>query len=94
MEWTESLQKAIRYMEGHLLEDISTEDIAKEVYMSPFYFQKAFKIMTGYSISEYIRKRSSTWRTNTGMTHRRALRKHFPAFMGFRHYKCEATRRK
>lgn len=57
MEWTESLQKSIRYMETHLLEDISTEDIAKEVCMSPFYFQKAFKIMTGYSVAEYIRNR-------------------------------------
>lgn len=57
MGWTESLQKAIRYMETHLLDDISVEDIAKEVYMSSFYFQKGFKIMTGYSPSEYIRNR-------------------------------------
>lgn len=57
MEWTESLQKAIGYIEVHLLDNVSTEDIAGEVYMSPFYFQKAFKIMTGYSVSEYIRNR-------------------------------------
>lgn len=57
MEWTERLQKSIRYMETHLLEDISAEEIAKEVCMSTFYFQKAFKIMTGYSVAEYIRNR-------------------------------------
>ena len=57
MGWTESLQFAIRYMEDHLLDDIRTDDIAKTIYMSPLYFQKGFKIMTGYSPSEYIRNR-------------------------------------
>lgn len=57
MEWTESFQVAIRYMEEHLLDDIRMDDIAKKVYMSPLYFQRGFKIMTGYSPSEYIRYR-------------------------------------
>ena len=57
MGWMESLQEAIRYMEDHLLEDIRTEDIGKAVYLSPFYLQKGFKILTGYSPAEYIRNR-------------------------------------
>lgn len=57
MEWIKSLQKTISYIETHLLENITPEDIAKEVYMSSFYLQKGFKIMTGYSIGEYIRYR-------------------------------------
>ena len=57
MEWTRSLKKAIDYMEEHLLEEIGTGDIANAVYMSPFYFQKGFKIVTGYSVGEYIRNR-------------------------------------
>ncbi len=57
MEWTSSLKKAIDYMEEHLLEEIGAGDIANVVYMSPFYFQKGFKIMTGYSVGEYIRNR-------------------------------------
>ena len=44
-------------MEKHLLEDIDVEDIAASVYMSPFYFQKGFSIMTGYSVGEYLRQR-------------------------------------
>ncbi len=44
-------------MEKHLLEDIDVEDVAASVYMSPFYFQKGFNIMTGYSVGEYIRQR-------------------------------------
>lgn len=57
VEWMEALKKAIAYIEDHLLEEISVEDIAKEVYLSPFYFQKGFKIITGYTIGEYVRNR-------------------------------------
>lgn len=57
MEWTESLRKAIHYMETHLLEDIRAEDVAEEVHISPFYLQKGFSIVTGYSIAEYLRNR-------------------------------------
>lgn len=57
MEWTASLKKAIDYMEEHLLEDIGAEKTAQAVHISPFYFQQGFKIMTGYSIGEYIRNR-------------------------------------
>lgn len=57
MEWIESLKSAINYMEKHLLENISADEVSDTVYMSTFYFQKGFKIMTGYSIGEYIRYR-------------------------------------
>lgn len=57
MEWTASFKKAIDYMEEHLLEDIGAEETAKAVHISSFYFQKGFKIMTGLTISEYIRNR-------------------------------------
>jgi AraC family transcriptional regulator len=57
MEWTESLKRAVGYMETHLLEDIDVGEVAASVYMSPFYFQKGFSIMTGYSVGEYIRQR-------------------------------------
>ena len=57
MEWTESLKRSINFMENHLLEDISPDDVAAEVHISSFYLQKGFSIMTGYSIGEYIRYR-------------------------------------
>lgn len=57
MEWTASFKKAINYMEENLLLDISAEETARRVNISSFYFQRGFKIMTGYSISEYIRNR-------------------------------------
>lgn len=57
MEWAESLRKAIGFMEKHLLEDIGIDDVADEIHLSSFYLQKGFRIMTGYSIGEYIRYR-------------------------------------
>lgn len=57
MEWIGSLKLAINYMEKHLLENISADEVAAEIYMSSFYFQKGFKILTGYSVGEYIRYR-------------------------------------
>lgn len=57
MEWTESLRTAIDYMENHILDNISADDVADSVHISSFYLQKGFKIMTGYTISEYIRCR-------------------------------------
>jgi Uncharacterized protein conserved in bacteria len=44
-------------MEKHLLHDCMVEEIAENVNISPFYFQQGFKIMTGYSIGEYLRNR-------------------------------------
>lgn len=57
MEWTESLKRAINFMEDHLLDEIDGYDVAQAVNISSFYFQKGFSLMTGYSISEYLRCR-------------------------------------
>lgn len=53
----EALKKAIDYIEAHLLEPLTVEEVAREVYLSPFYFQKGFKLITGYTIGEYVRNR-------------------------------------
>jgi Uncharacterized protein conserved in bacteria len=39
------------------MDDIKLSDVAKKVYISPFYLQKTFSILCGYSLSEYIRNR-------------------------------------
>lgn len=57
MDWTESLKRAIDYMEQHLLEDISAEEVSKQVHISSFHFQRGFKLMTGYTIGEYLKGR-------------------------------------
>ena len=57
MEWAEAISKAVAYMENHIMEEITVEDVANEVYMSPFYFQKGFSLLCGFTISEYMRNR-------------------------------------
>lgn len=60
MDWLESISKAITYIEDNISNDIETDDIANNVYMSSFYLQKGFSILCGYTISEYIRNRKLT----------------------------------
>lgn len=57
MEWLTCIKSSIDYIESHIKEDIKIEDIANSVYVSSFYLQTGFQIMTGYSIGEYIRNR-------------------------------------
>ena len=57
MEWIEALQKAITYMEDHLLEEINYEDVAKQVHTSSYEFHRAFSFVTGFTANTYIRNR-------------------------------------
>ena len=57
MEWLSAIRKSVGYIESHLRENISLQDVAGEVYMSPMVFQRGFQVITGYSVSEYIRGR-------------------------------------
>lgn len=57
MVWIEMLQRAIDYVEEHLLEDIHFDDVAKKVNMSPYEFHRAFSFMSGMTLNTYIRSR-------------------------------------
>ncbi|WP_339169276.1 AraC family transcriptional regulator [Paenibacillus sp. FSL R5-0341] len=60
MNWINSLQVAIQYMEDHLLENMTTEQIAAQAHISPFHFQRTFAILTDVTVAEYIRRRRLT----------------------------------
>lgn len=60
MTLVESLQKAIDYMETHLLERITIEAISKQAHVSSFHFQRLFMILTETSVGEYLRRRRLT----------------------------------
>jgi len=57
LEWSKALKESIEYIEDNLLSDLSSESLSKHVHISQFYFQKAFNIMSGYTLGEYIRNR-------------------------------------
>ena len=57
MGWIESIGDAIDYIEKNITQELTIEDIAKQAYVSPFYFQKGFAMLCGYTVGEYIRQR-------------------------------------
>jgi len=57
MEWLTCIRKSIEFMEQHLEDEITAEDVAREVALSPFFLQRGFSLMTGYTIGEYLRNR-------------------------------------
>ena len=57
MDWVRTINNAIEYMENHLADEITLADIARNVHLSAFHFQRAFSLLTDMSPAEYLRKR-------------------------------------
>ncbi|WP_370551038.1 helix-turn-helix domain-containing protein [Halobacillus sp. GSS1] len=60
MSWIQSMQEAIDFMEQHLLEDLSMDEVTKAAYTSPYHFQRIFSLLTGTTVAEYLRRRRLT----------------------------------
>jgi AraC family transcriptional regulator len=58
MEWMDSLNRALRYVESHLTDEgLSVEAVAKAAAYSPFYLQRVFYVLTDETLADYIRAR-------------------------------------
>lgn len=57
MEWITTIKKAVQYIEDNLLTVEEVDEIATHLAISPSYLQQGFRIMTEYSVAEYIRNR-------------------------------------
>ncbi|TMW72893.1 AraC family transcriptional regulator [Alteribacter natronophilus] len=60
MEWVASLRRTIDYIEECLPEPVSVDQAAKAAHVSPAHLQRAFSVLTGISLGEYIRRRRLT----------------------------------
>ena len=60
MEGLQRMADSINYIEDHLTEELRIEDIAAVACMSKFHFQRLFGMLTGFTVSEYIRNRRIT----------------------------------
>lgn len=60
MSWVDIIISVIQYIESHIYDDITVKNIGREFGVSPMYLQKCFYLLTGYSLSEYIRNRKLT----------------------------------
>lgn len=57
MQWITAIREAVNYIENNLFDDIDSDAVARSVYSSSFHFQRIFSVITGVTISEYIRNR-------------------------------------
>ncbi len=57
MDWVECIGNAVDYIEEHITEELTMKGIAKHVAVNPFYFQKGFTMLCGFTIGEYVRQR-------------------------------------
>ena len=64
MDWTQSIQNAIDYVEEHITEELRYEEIAKRAFSSTYHFQRMFGLTCGLTLGEYIRKRRLTLAAN------------------------------
>lgn len=53
----EQLQNVVTYIENHLGDDLSSDELARLIKGSAYNFNKVFLALSGYSVSEYIRIR-------------------------------------
>lgn len=60
MGWVEGIGNAIGYIEDNITEELTIEAIAKQAFVSPFYFQKGFSMLCGFTVGDYIRQRRLT----------------------------------
>lgn len=60
MDWITGIQNAINYIESHLTEPISYEEVAAQSFSSSYHFQRVFSILCGFTLGEYIRSRRLT----------------------------------
>ncbi len=57
MDWIKGFQKSIDYIDAHLTDEVNLTEIAREMHVSAFYYQKIFSILCGFTVGEYIRNR-------------------------------------
>lgn len=57
MNWISGIQKAIDFIEEHLLEEINYDVVAIQSFSSSYHFQRVFSILCGFTVGEYIRNR-------------------------------------
>lgn len=57
MDTVNCVQRAIDFIEDNVCEELKSETIASQAFMSSFHFQRLFSVICGMTLGEYIRNR-------------------------------------
>lgn len=60
MDWVTDIQSTVNYIEDHIKDKVTLEELAGSIYTSTFYYQKMFTLLCNCTVSEYIRNRRLT----------------------------------
>ncbi|UKS24249.1 GyrI-like domain-containing protein [Paenibacillus sp. HWE-109] len=60
MDLLTNMNGAIAYMEDHLTSDIDFKEVAKQAFCSEYHFKRMFSLLSGMTLSEYVRRRRLT----------------------------------
>nr|WP_190945567.1 hypothetical protein [Paenibacillus sp. UASWS1643] len=60
MEMLKLLRQSFDYVEQHLHLPIEIEDSARSVMSSKYHFQRMFHVVTGVTVTQYVRNRHLT----------------------------------
>lgn len=60
MDMIKEIQRAVDYIENNITNELTSDIIASQAYMSSFQFQRIFTIICGIPLGEYIRNRRLT----------------------------------
>ncbi|WCN37719.1 helix-turn-helix domain-containing protein [Aneurinibacillus uraniidurans] len=59
-EYVSRIKQGIAYIEDHLKEDISLDQVARQSAFSTYYFHRLFQSIVGINVADYVRKRRLT----------------------------------
>lgn len=57
MDTVNCIQRAIDFVEDNICDELKSETIASQAFMSSFHFQRLFSVVCGMALGEYIRNR-------------------------------------
>lgn len=57
MEWIQRMNRALEYLEEHLIQGADLEEAARIACCSVYHFQRIFPCLAGIPLSEYLRRR-------------------------------------
>lgn len=60
IDYEDIIRKTINYIEEHLHECLTLDDVAKQASFSKYHFHRIFRSSIGMSVTEYIRMRRLT----------------------------------